>query len=235
MSPRTEQPPHRISRPPVHRLSRPGQFWPSSRISQPRRPGPGTRRGLPRTFGACAAAAPTPGTLPSNSCRACRCFPLDSSRAVRCPALATRSASVNWNWTKSDTRSLEPGVRLLTGLVQQATVKRDCHSAQPFNRARHRPGGGQQPPLGRHDTLPGELTPHRRVAAQARSVRTPREAACRGVASRRGAGEWGRGRAGEVGGRVRRPGGGVAGVGPGGTARVAPPSRGGRRNPSSRW
>jgi len=47
---------------------------------------------LPRTFGACAAAAPTPGALPSNSCRTCRCLPLHSRRAVCSPARATRSA-----------------------------------------------------------------------------------------------------------------------------------------------
>jgi len=55
--------------------------------------------------------------------------------------------------TKSDTRSLERGVRLVTSLVRQATVKRGYDPSQSADRARARPGGSQQPHLGRHDTL----------------------------------------------------------------------------------
>jgi len=59
---------------------------------------------------------------------------------------AGRVALARAGRTKPDTRSLEPGVRLLTSLVRQTTVNRACNSSQPSNRARPRPGGGQQPP-----------------------------------------------------------------------------------------
>jgi len=100
--------------------------------------------------------------------------------------------------TKSDTRSLERGVKLVTSLVRQITVGRACDPDQPSDRARPRPGGGQQPPSRRPDTLwTGSRRPD---VARVGSQDCPGALGGRaqGVEADSGAGEWGRGRAGEV-------------------------------------
>jgi hypothetical protein len=89
---------------------------------------PANARRLPRTFGACAAAAPTPEALPSKhaaSLRRDRRYH-GTTRCLLRYASGSDTHLARAGRTKSDTRSLERGVRLVTSLVRQTTIKGAC-------------------------------------------------------------------------------------------------------------
>jgi len=151
-------------------------------------------------------------------------FPPAQQPGCPAPARATQSASVNWGRTRSDTRSLEPGVRLVTTLVLPSMI----HS-----RSAARIGAGPPPAaLAARTWRHGgqiRLSPDQAWAAEAvvgAGMRRwqPRWAGCGhgGGAVVVRAGWW----------ALKRPGAAGAVAAPVGTARVAPPTRGGPRSPS---
>ena len=151
-------------------------------------------------------------------------FPPAQQPGCPAPARATQSASVNWGRTRSDTRSLERGVRLVTTLVLPSMI----HS-----RSAARIGAGPPPAaLAARTWRHGgqiRLSPDQAWAAEAvvgAGMRRwqPRWAGCGhgGGAVVVRAGWW----------ALKRPGAAGAVAAPVGTARVAPPTRGGPRSPS---